>query len=103
MAKRFLVLLIVGGVVALLTLKLSQNWQTVSQTKPTVCPRCGQEGSIVPIIYGKPGQDLMNDAKKGKCVLGGCMIDRDSPKWQCLNCGERWGIADEAREHYLNW
>jgi hypothetical protein len=99
MTRGHVILLIVCGLVATLAISLSST-EPISQTKPSVCPNCGQEGSIVPIIYGKPGQDLINDAKNRKCVLGGCVIKGNSPKWQCLNCGESWGIADEAREHF---
>jgi hypothetical protein len=57
----------------------------------TVCPTCGSEQRI-PIMYGKPGPGTIAQAERGEIVLGGCSIFDDSPRWQCRQCGTRWGI-----------
>ena len=48
------------------------------------CPACG--GKVVPIVYGMPGERLMQDADDGKVILGGCCILDFSPDRGCLDC-----------------
>jgi len=53
---------------------------------PNRCPVCGST-SAIPIEYGKP---LTND-KPGKGATGGCVVNEDSPRWICSQCGAKWG------------
>ena len=57
------------------------------------CPKCQADG--VCIIYGYPGESLMEKAKAGKVALGGCVIEDNMPKWKCSECGHEWGNDDE--------
>ncbi len=100
MTKRQTGVLIVVGVPTLLVLGFLLARQDPNSR---VCPQCGRSDRTVPIVYGKPGPDLINDARQGKCVLAGCMVKADSPKWNCQECGESWGTAAEAREASARW
>lgn len=55
------------------------------------CPMC--QGTKVAIIsYGYPSQELL-DEQPEDIVLGGCIIEKDSPRWVCKDCGHRFGSA----------
>jgi hypothetical protein len=102
MIKRCLELLFIAAVLTFLFVIFSTRMSELGADSP-VCPQCGRTDSIVPIKYGKPGQDLMDEAREGKCVLGGCMVSTDSPKWHCQKCEHEWGTADVARESSAWW
>lgn len=59
------------------------------QPDPPRCAACG--GRLVPIAYGLPGPDMIDDAEAGLVVLGGCMIDDHLPTAQCTDCGATTG------------
>ena len=56
------------------------------------CPKCGSE-SIAEIMYGMPinSPELQDALRQGKLSLGGCCVSDDSPRWDCSECGEKWG------------
>ena len=60
-----------------------------------VCPFCGSD-NVALIQWGRPmwNDELERKLKDGEIVLGGCMISPDSEKWECNNCGKRFGLAD---------
>jgi hypothetical protein len=35
----------------------------------------------VPIVYDMPGLELVEDEEEGRVVLGGCVIEDESPNW----------------------
>jgi hypothetical protein len=43
---------------------------------------------MVPIVYGLPDPETMQEAEEGKVSLGGCLIEIDQPKYTCLLCQE---------------
>jgi|CXWL01.1.fsa_nt_gi predicted RNA-binding Zn-ribbon protein involved in translation (DUF1610 family) len=53
------------------------------------CPACGG-GRVVPICYGLPGPEMMEEARAGKIWLGGCEVRADNPSWHCPACGHDW-------------
>jgi hypothetical protein len=55
-----------------------------------VCPSCGA-GTVVPILYGRPSPETFERARLGEVALGGCCVDRNSPKWRCRGCGHEFG------------
>ena len=46
------------------------------------CARCGRRASR-PVVYGYPSSELMERAKRGEVILGGCLIGRP---WLCDQC-----------------
>jgi hypothetical protein len=58
-------------------------------TFPNPCPKskkiCPENHSnkLIPIVYGLPSDKMIKDAKKGKIILGGCIVNDCSPKWFC--------------------
>jgi len=63
--------------------------------KPEACPHCGSR-ELVPIVYGLPGDDMMNAAKKNEITLGGCVvIVGHSPAWYCRACRKNCGVMRE--------
>ncbi len=58
--------------------------------KTSQCPDCGDAGKVVPIVYGRPGKDLLEASKRGEVVLGGCIESADNPRWHCNACGREW-------------
>ena len=49
------------------------------------CPVCGSMDAV-PIVYGLPGIDLWEAAQRGELVLGGCIVDPESPEFECGSC-----------------
>ncbi|MCP4228947.1 MAG: hypothetical protein GY771_02205 [bacterium] len=54
-----------------------------------VCSECGSE-DVIPIVYGKPGQELIDRSERGEVKLGGCVVSRESPYWYCKDCEAEW-------------
>jgi len=70
--------------------------------RPSKCPKCGS-GRVAEIVYGMPASDpeLGKEVETGRIVLGGCVVPREPPQWQCLACRHKWGEArleDAVRE-----
>lgn len=55
----------------------------------SVCPQC-QATVSVPIVYGYPGPDMIQQAAAGLIKLGGCVTSSQSPTRQCRVCGYTW-------------
>jgi hypothetical protein len=49
------------------------------------CPNCSSY-EVVRIVYGYPGDELIEHAQKGEVVLGGCFIEPDNPTHKCIKC-----------------
>jgi len=63
----------------------------MSRTNRTpTCPEC-RSSNVVPIMYGEPTEEGLEEARQGKHVLGGCCIRDDSPIWHCRDCEHNWG------------
>jgi hypothetical protein len=50
------------------------------------CPFCGYDDQVVPISYGLPGPELVEQSQRGEVALGGCCIGPDSHDWYCKGC-----------------
>jgi len=50
----------------------------------------------VPIVYGLPSPEMMEEAERGEARLGGCFITGDDPEWPSLEAGANpeWGCID---------
>ena len=51
--------------------------------KMRVCPGCKSAKAVVPVVYGFPDPELMEQEERGEVELGGCVVESDSPKWHC--------------------
>lgn len=56
-------------------------------TKDGMCPKCGK--SMGNIMYGLPNfsPELTQYIEEGKIILGGCILNPDSPQLYCKQCG----------------
>ena len=56
------------------------------------CNECGST-DVVLILYGLADLDeeMKSMIDEGKITLGGCMVDKDSPKWVCNDCKHKYG------------
>lgn len=57
------------------------------------CPNCGSD-KVVPIIFGKPGQELIESADRGEVKLGGCSMPASRPKRYCKDCKCEFSFID---------
>lgn len=55
-----------------------------------LCPTCGST-EVDEVVYGYPGEELLEAVRQRRVVLGGCVVSPDSPRWSCAGCGLRWG------------
>jgi hypothetical protein len=65
---------------------------TSPQELPAACPAC-RSPRVARILYGLPHftPALERELDEGRAVLGGCVVFDESPRWQCVACGHRWG------------
>ena len=73
--------------------------------KGSKCPTC-RTGKLIPIVYGMPGRELMEQSGRGEIELGGCNVTEvlDSelgfisgdPELYCPKCEGRF-FRDAAR------
>ncbi len=53
---------------------------------PRPCPRCGASITPVPIVYGLPSHETFQAYERGEIALGGCVVEPDSPEFECPSC-----------------
>jgi hypothetical protein len=75
-------------------LALAQAREARPWDNPVACPRCHSH-EVVYILYGEPqlDEDLQRALASRKVELGGCLVTRDSKRWECRSCGFAWGEA----------
>lgn len=76
-----------------------------AEKKTEKCPLCSQN-TIVRIVYGLPGEEMMEQARRGEIVLGGCVISGNDPDSECVFCRTNflpllYKLSDVAREFLL--
>lgn len=57
--------------------------------KNNTCPKCNSK-KIVPIFYGMPGTDLVEQKKGEELMRFSFIFSPDNPEWYCNNCGHEW-------------
>lgn len=59
--------------------------------KDIYCPFCNSK-NIADILYGLPAfsEELENELKNGKLILGGCCRSDESPLYHCNDCTKEW-------------
>jgi hypothetical protein len=67
--------------------------------KGSKCPTC-KAGNLIPIIYGMPGRELMDQSGRGEIELGGCVVSQvfdpelgfisGDPELSCPKCEGRF-------------
>ena len=56
---------------------------------PPKCPRCHSD-EVLPIAYGMPGPEMIEESAVGRGVLGGGEVWPEAPDWLCVKCGHDW-------------
>ena len=59
------------------------------------CPRSHSD-EVLPIVYGLPGPEMVEESAAGRVALGGCMVWSEAPDRRCEVCGHEWR-GDEAK------
>jgi len=49
------------------------------------CDICGKTPARR-VVHGFPSQELIERARRGEVILGGCLIGGDDPQWLCREC-----------------
>jgi Zn ribbon nucleic-acid-binding protein len=83
--------------------------------KGSNCPAC-KAGKLIPIVYGLPGRELMEQSDRGEIELGGCVVSQiideigirsNDPELNCPACNSKFfrsGVQDRVREKQpANW
>lgn len=58
-------------------------------------PRCCDK-AMIPILYGMPGPEMLEEAERGEIKIGGCIIEGDAPTFRCTSCGRTTGRLDDG-------
>lgn len=54
------------------------------------------------IAYGLPDERLMDEVRRGRVVLGGCVVGEDDPREACRHCGAvLWGYGVFSIDDHL--
>jgi hypothetical protein len=56
---------------------------------PPTCPRCHSD-EVVPIVYGMPGLELIEESRAGRVALAGYVVFPEAPEWRCAVCDFEW-------------
>lgn len=51
----------------------------------------------MPIAYGLPSREMLDESARGEFVLGGCIVSDEMPTHACKACGHRWRDEDLSR------
>jgi hypothetical protein len=51
----------------------------------------------VKILYGYPGEEMIEAAGRNEIALGGCIAELDAPNRECLACGHQWVMVRRSR------
>jgi hypothetical protein len=59
------------------------------------CPKCGSN-KVIPIVYGDidGSPETMKKIEDNEISPGGCLIEKNSPKWECGECKNQFGKID---------
>tara|TARA_B100000686_G_C16616089_1_gene876535 strand:- start:897 stop:1112 length:216 start_codon:yes stop_codon:yes gene_type:complete len=59
------------------------------------CPKCGSN-KVIPIVYGDidGSPETMKKIENNEISPGGCLIEKNSPKWECGECKNQFGKID---------
>ena len=57
--------------------------------RSTRCPRCGVSAGV-PIEYGLPDRELLEQAERGEVEIGGCLVGDGAPDRLCRACRHSW-------------
>lgn len=75
--------------------------------KGSNCPTC-ETGKLIPIVYGLPGRDLIEQSNRGEIELGGCVVTQimehngirtNDPELYCPTCSSKFfrrGVREAA-------
>ena len=57
-------------------------------TEKIVCPKCGSSEKIIPLSTGasRVTQKYRDAEKRGECMMAGCVLSVEVPKWFCKAC-----------------
>ena len=60
-----------------------------------VCPNCGSR-NVAWIQWGRPvwSENFSEKLTRNEITLGGCMVSKNSERWECNECGNRFGYTD---------
>ena len=76
--------------------EMKRTSRTHSLPKGSNCPTCNA-GKLIPIVYGLPGRELMEQSERGEVDLDGSSVRRASDP----ECGdESYKTAREAQAMY---
>jgi DNA-directed RNA polymerase subunit RPC12/RpoP len=77
--------------------------------KGSNCPTC-KAGKLIPIVYGMPSRELIEQSDRGEIELGGCVVTQiidhngirtNDPELHCPTCSSKFfrrGVKDTARQ-----
>ena len=68
-----------------------------SMEKPQ-CPQCGSTEHVIPIVYGKPTRELLEQWAAYEIALGASIkINGRQPPWACAQCNIFIDMPDDSR------
>jgi hypothetical protein len=65
---------------------------------PAECPTC-RSARVARLVNGQQGfsPELVRALNDGRAIFGGPPAPQDSPAWQCVTCGHRWGRIEPLK------
>ena len=72
-----------------------------SNTQNPQCPSCKSNKTCI-IFWGYP-KDMewyLEALAKKEIAFGGCCVSDNDPKWECNDCGHRWGKREDDEDEW---
>jgi hypothetical protein len=88
--KAFIALILAAILAVTSSVMIAGCGASAANDEGKVCVQCGSQ-EVIPIVYGLPDAELLEQAEAGEVSLGGCVVEEDSPVWHCSDCGHEWG------------
>ena len=63
----------------------SKRTQRIRRRVRRRCPKCSAD--LTRITYRYPTNDMFDAHTRGELIIGGCVLQPDSPEFACTECG----------------
>jgi hypothetical protein len=70
--------------------------QTTFPKAPPACPSCGS-AEVARVLWGMPGQEMIDQAQREDIDFGGCCMTEDAPDFRCRACNTTWRKPRSSR------
>ena len=75
----------------------------IENARMTTCPACGNRIEPLPVVFGLPAHETVEEAVAGKIRLGGWVVGPDDPTLACPLCEAWLGVTPDGSLYMHPW